>query len=163
MLRRNDKKLAEISMPLFMVNGCDDPAYPMTSWLKTFRDAHPMAAFLSPTLRHGHNDGDIPESIRFARAFCDLATKPPVFSNYKTEEGVISVNFEGGKAPYVASLVYTTQDYSGTQREWRSLPVAIEGNHISANLPEGTVYAFLNLTDAEGTVSALVSEATISG
>ena len=155
--------LARATMPLFMVNDCDDQPYPMVSWLKTYRDAHPLAAFLSPAFGHSHTDGDVPEVLRFARASCGLAAKPPVFSNLRKEADGISADFEGGKAPYSASLIYTTQEFCGSQREWRSLPAAIDGNHISAKLPEGTVYAFLNLTDAEGTVSALPSEAKISG
>lgn len=147
--------LARATMPLFMVNDCDDKPYPMASWLKTYRDARPLAAFLSPSFGHGHGDGDVPEVLRFARSFCGLAEKPPIFSNLKKEAGAMSVAFKGGKPPYAASIIYTTQKFSGSPREWHSLPAEIHRNRIRAILPEGTVYAYFNLTDAEGTVSAL--------
>jgi len=147
--------LVKAQMPLFMVNDCDDKAYPMTSWLKTFQDAKPLAAFLAPAFGHSHEAGDRPEVLRFARAFCGQATKPPTFSNFKIDGQTISVDFTGGKPPYSACVFYTTQEYADSPREWPSLPAAIDGQHISASLPAGTVFAFVNLSDAEGTVSAL--------
>jgi len=147
--------LAKAKMPTFMVNDCDDAAYPLSSWIKTYHEAKPIAAFISQTFGHNHNEGDRPEVLRFAKAKCGLATMPPTFSNFKIVGNEISVDFTGGKPPYSAEAIYTTQQYRGEKRAWIAVQAKIDGNHISATLPKGVIFAFINLTDAEGTVSAL--------
>jgi len=151
--------LPNATMPVFFITDCDDSAYPLDRWLRSTRlVSQSPRYFLSHTFGHSHSAGDRPEAVRFAKAMAQNATMIPVFSNVTLNDAGVTASFSGGEAPFKAELLYTNEAFSGKKRVWRVLPAVVHGNTITAQLPPGCAMAFLNLSDAEGTVSTLVKE-----
>ena len=148
--------LASLKCPLLMVTDCDDAAYPLASWLQTCRDAAAPAVFLSNAFGHSHHLGDRPEVLRFAKAACGMEAMPPSFGKAARNGSALAVPVSGGRPPYQAQLLYTTEKFQGAKRTWQSVAATVDAAGVArATVPEDAREFFLNVTDAAGSASCV--------
>ncbi len=141
--------------PTLFINGTNDCHFPMNSFMKTYQ-ASTTEKYLHVEYKmaHGHVPGWTPEVIyHFADYITKKGIKPPEFilkglqSNGKMECGA---NRELEKA----AIYYTkdTADWDCKNYQWNEITGQVSdlGKTISAFLPEGTEYFFINGTVTNG-------------
>lgn len=144
------KYLPAVSMPILFVNGTNDFAYPLDSYMKSF-DAVPGKKQLrvSVNLPHGHPPGWAPPEIGL---FIDhhLGRVPalPIVSDPKLENGHVRVAVQAKTKLKQASLHYTTDGEAINKRTWTTTLAKIDGNSILVDAPptEATAW-FITVTD----------------
>lgn len=141
-----------VHCPILFVNGTTDFAYPMDSYLKTYRLVPDRWRHVSMEVNrpHGHI-WTFPEVDAFASSV--LRNDPPLVR-------VGAPNIEGGKL--VArldrmtgfkemSLCYTTNSGPWQQRKWQTIPARVEGGQLTGELPATRpLVAFLAVKDEAG-------------
>jgi dienelactone hydrolase len=144
-LRRENK------IPMLWVNGTNDFAYPMDSWLRSVRLHQPSKLCLRIRMPHGHGvAGENPEEIH---AFMNS-----IFNGGKPLAEVVEGLGEGShkmvrfksEVPIVkAELCFTRDTGRWQERKWES--TATELNAVAgtahAELPEGATVWYFNLFD----------------
>ncbi len=152
--------LPSVSMPILFVNGTNDFAYPLDSYLKSF-DAVPGEKQLRITVKmpHSHPAGWAPAEIG---QFFDhhLLGKPalPTVGEPRIAGGRATVACESSLPLQSAALHFTTSEEPVNKREWQTVEAQIEGNRISATAPpaEATAWFFTVGNERGGTVSSRV-------
>jgi hypothetical protein len=94
---------------------------------------------------------------------------PATVVSLKNAGGKVELNFKGGKAPFQAHLIYTTETLpvnekfymgkpyiNGNVRKWQTLPATVKDGKITTQIPAEAVFSFIRLTDDEGPVSFLL-------
>lgn len=155
--------LPAVSMPILFVNGTNDFAYPLDSYMKSF-GLVPGKKQLCVTVNmpHGHPQGWAPAEIGL---FVDQAVihgaALPVLENPVVKEGQLSVKYRSDLKLKSAALHYTTQTSPINQREWSSSAAEILSDQIVAPAPPRDATAwFVTVTDDRGAV--ISSEVSIS-
>jgi hypothetical protein len=137
-------------MRMFFVNGSNDFAYPLDSYMKTYRlVAGPLKNLrIEPAMKHGHIF-DVKEVL----AFFDSVFKggPPLLQVTKTqvEGGTVSADVYGDSALKQATLQFTTGPHRENKtRTWQSRPLTVEGKKIRGEAPpsESTAW-YITVTD----------------
>jgi cephalosporin-C deacetylase-like acetyl esterase len=151
------KYLPAVSMPILFVNGTNDFAYPLDSYMKSF-DAVPATKQLrvSVNLPHGHPPGWAPPEIAlFIDHHLGRGAALPKLADPKVEDGRVRASVQSTTKLKQAALHYTTDGDAINNRTWKTTPATIDGNRITADAapPEATVW-FLTVTDERG---ALIS------
>lgn len=142
-------------MPMLFVNGTTDFAYPLDSYLRTYRLVPEQWRQVSVAINrpHGHI-WTFPE----VDAFVDTALmgKPPFPRLLHTslvgenESQLRAVLRRTGPLREV-QLCYTTDTGPWQQRTWRTAPAQLDGDWLRAELPkERPLVAFLAVKDAAG-------------
>ena len=143
--------LKSAKMPFLWVNGTNDFAYPLDSYQKSYRLlGTPRTLAIRIRMAHAHGGpGEKPEEIH---AFANAIFKGGTPLARITGQGEGWATFES-KAPIVKAELCTTKDAGKWQpRKWESAPAAIEGNKVTATIPEGVKVHYLNLIDDRGLV-----------
>ncbi|WP_254506962.1 alpha/beta hydrolase family protein [Anatilimnocola floriformis] len=153
--------LPSVSMPILFVNGTNDFAYPLDSYMKSFDDVRgDKQLCVTVNMPHGHPPGWKPEEIALFVQQClqkeDILTKP---GEPKLSDKEITCTCTGGLKKLIeAKLHYTTDTGPINKRSWKSVDAKINERTITAVAPPGdaTVW-FLTVTDELGaTVSTRV-------
>jgi dienelactone hydrolase len=145
-------------MPFLWVNGTNDFAFPIASWLKSARTPTGPCR-LSMPLRMPHGHGAAGESPGEILAFADsvvrngkpLAKPGPVTA----KSGVARVTWQSEVPIVKAELLFTRDSQSGKPGpEWlwesREGKLADGRNQAEAKIPAGPTQWFFNLTDERG-------------
>ncbi len=148
-----------ISMPILFVNGTNDRAYPLDSYIKTYHDAGgPKQIRITIKMPHSHQDGWAPTEIGL---FIDQQLRGgrplPVITDVKKDGQKVVAKFKtDGKV--TAKLNFTSDHGPFDKREWNSQPTSVEGGTITAELPSQEITAwFITVTDdRNATVSSEV-------
>jgi cephalosporin-C deacetylase-like acetyl esterase len=143
--------LKQAKMPFLWVNGTNDFAYPLDSYQKSYRlPETPRTLAIRIRMAHAHGGpGEKPEEIH---AFANAIFKGGVPLAKITGQGEGWATFES-KAPIAKAELCFTKDVGKWQpRKWESAPAAIDGNKVTAVLPEGVKAWYLNLVDDRGLV-----------
>jgi dienelactone hydrolase len=155
--------LPSVAMPILFVNGTNDFAYPLDSYMKSF-DAVPgkktgdKQMRVTVNLPHGHQAGWAPEEIGL---FIDhhLLGKPalPILGDPVTDGEVVTMTWEGVAEISAATLHFTTDGGAINQRQWQDREATIQGATITVTAPpEGTTAWFLTAKDQRGAVVSSV-------
>ena len=151
------KYLPAVSMPILFVNGTNDFAYPLDSYMKSF-DSVPGAKQLrvSVNLPHGHPQGWAPTEIGL---FIDhrLGRGPalPNLSDPKIENGRVRLTVKSETKLKQAALHFTTDGEAINKRTWKTVAATIDGDSISVEAAPAEATAwFVTVTDER---DALVS------
>ncbi len=141
--------LPAISMPILFVNGTNDFAYPLDSYMKSF-DTVPSPKQLCVTVKmpHGHPPGWAPQEIgifvdQYLRDGIELPkVDPPEINN-----GQASLRWQSPQKLTEAALHYTTDTKEFSQRDWKSIPATIKGQKVFAiaALPENVTAWFFTI------------------
>jgi dienelactone hydrolase len=147
--------LPAVTMPVLFVNGTNDFAYPLDSYMKSF-DLVSGAKQIRVTvdMPHGHPQGWAPDEIGW---FVDhhLRGEPslPIVGVPCVEGDRIGLNVEGPMALRDATLHFTTDGGAINGRTWQHRPAAIDGCRVTVDAPPADTTAwFLTVTDQRGAV-----------
>lgn len=147
--------LRAAEMPMLFVNGTNDFAYPLDSYMKSF-DVVPGEKQLCVTVNmpHGHPPGWAPQEIGL---FVDqhLLGKPalPVVQDPQVDGQTVRLTWQG-PLPLTRATLHASSDTNAiNQRSWRDLPATIDGQTITAQTPpEGTTAWFVTVEDSRGAI-----------
>ena len=153
--------LPAASMPVLFVNGTNDFAYPLDSYMKSFDAVSgPKKLCVTVNLPHSHPAGWAPEEIGL---FIDhhLLGRPalPSVGEPQIENGQVSLAWESPLSLKEAALHVTTDTGPINMRTWRTSPARIDGQRIICDAPPAEATAWFVTVDDErgGTVSSRVA------
>lgn len=139
----------ETKIPMLWVNGTNDFAYPMDSWLRSAELHHPSTLCLRIRMPHGHGPaGENPEEIHvfmnsilrggkpFAKFVEGLGEGPHKMVRYKSDVRIVK-----------AELCFTRDTGKWQDRKWESIPAGLSAETAHADLPRGATVWFFNLFD----------------
>lgn len=161
--------LPRVSMPILFVNGTNDFAYPLDSYLKSF-DAVPGDKQLCITVNmpHSHPAGWKPREIGLfidhhlavrssanVGAADDRPPGLPRLDELMTDGDVIRVAYTSAVPLVEASLHFTTGNEPINMRQWETHRAKVAGDHVEAAHPPTAATAyFLTVTDQRGAVTS---------
>ncbi len=147
--------LPAVTMPILFINGTNDNAYPLDSYLKSF-DAVPGKKQIRVTINmpHGHPPGWAPQEIGL---FIDQHLRGgealPVVREPKVGDGKVRVTFESAVKVREAALHSTSDTTAINKRNWQTAAAKIDGNTIVADAPPADATAwFITVTDERGAI-----------
>lgn len=153
--------LPAVSMPILFVNGTNDFAYPLDSYMKSIA-AVPGEKQTRITVKmpHGHPPGWAPQEIglfidHYLRGGEPLATveAPTVAA------GKVSAKYRCVVPLEKAELHFTTDDKPINQREWQTVTATVADGVVTADAPPaGATAWFLTVTDTRGAVTSSTVE-----
>lgn len=141
--------LSAVNCPILFLNGSNDFAYPLDSYKKSYRLVRERWRQVSVVLNlpHGHIwtfpevDHFVDGALRGGVALVRL--QPPQITGNR-----VSAAFESAVPVKEASLNFTADIGEWQKRRWQTIPALIDGNVITASLPEPRpLTLFLSLTD----------------
>lgn len=149
--------LPAVTMPILFVNGTNDFAYPLDSYMKSIAAVSSEKQFcITVKMPHSHPAGWAPQEIGL---FIDshlggglpLATvDSPHIANGKAQ-----TTYHSEVPIKKAELHFTTDTKSINQREWQSAPATITPAAINADAPPADATAwFFTLTDSRDAISS---------
>ncbi|HWL07024.1 MAG TPA: acetylxylan esterase [Planctomicrobium sp.] len=143
--------LPAASMPILWVNGSNDAWYTLNAMQKSYR-LPTEDRTLSVRLRMPHGHGEAGEGPKEIHVFADslLTGGSPLakITSQGRDGRTAWATFECPVPVKQAELNVTSQSGRWQDRHWERLPATIEGNRISAIIPEGTTVYYFNLTDS---------------
>ncbi|MDX1930740.1 MAG: prolyl oligopeptidase family serine peptidase [Pirellulaceae bacterium] len=144
-LRRENK------IPMLWVNGTNDFAYPMDSWLRSVRLHQPSKLCLRIRMPHGHGvAGENPEEIHAFMNSILNGGKPLAEVVERLGEGSHKMVRFKSEVPIVkAELCFTRDTGKWQDRKWESIPAELNtvAATAHADLPEGVTVWYFNLFD----------------
>lgn len=144
--------LANVGYPILFVNGTTDFAYPLDSYLKSYRlvDSQWRHVSVEVNRPHGHIwtfpevDGFADSVLHDGRPFIRLSS--PVLENER-----MSAELSRTVTAREALICFTHDSGPWDKRTWKSLPAQIDGRRLHAALPEERpIVAFLSIKDEDG-------------
>ncbi len=141
--------LPAVEMPILFINGTNDAAYPLDSYMKSYA-AVPGTKQLRITVNmpHSHPDGWAPAEIgQFIDCYLRSGPALPKVGVLENGEGKIQLKYASdGK---LAAQLHFTEDLGPVnQREWRSRPAMVLAETIVADAPPSDATAwFITVTD----------------
>ncbi len=141
--------LSRTQTPMLWVNGTNDFAYPMDSWQRSAQLHEPSLLCLRIRMPHGHGGaGENPEEIHAFMNSILCEGKPlPEFIEVQSDDLQASARFRSEVNIAKAELCYTIDEGAWQERNWQSLPMVIEGDTVSAQIPPNTKVWYINLFD----------------
>lgn len=155
--------LPAVTMPILFLNGTNDNAYPLDSYVKSY-DLVPGAKQIRITVNmpHGHPPGWAPPEIGlFIDQILRSGQALPVIGAPRLADGQLNVPYEGAPLKQ-AELHYTTGSEEINKRTWQSKPATIDGNTIvGAAPPADATLWFITAADERGAIVS--TRPTIAG
>lgn len=139
-------------VPIFFVNGTNDKHYPLRSYSRSYSLVPGEKAIrIEVGMQHSHQAGWKPAEIQ---RFIDhkLLGKPGLCEIVET--AINNRNFSARLAGEVkaksAKLQFTRDDGALVSRRWLTVPAAVEGDIVSARVPDGATIWCLAIVDELG-------------
>ena len=149
------------TMPMLFVNGSNDFAYPLDSYMKTYALVQsPKNIAIKPAMPHGHIF-DVPEVFGFIDSVLNAGTPLAKVTRCIVEDGKVNAEVESKTALSAAELHFTTAPHAENhKRAWTARPLTINGTKITGDAPpaEATGW-YLSIKDERGTLVS--SEVTV--
>jgi glycerophosphoryl diester phosphodiesterase/dienelactone hydrolase len=147
--------LPAVTMPILFLNGTNDNAYPLDSYLKSF-DAVPGQKQIRITINmpHGHPPGWAPQEIGL---FIDQHLRGgealPVVREPKVDDGKVRVRVDSAVKVREAALHWTAEATAINKRNWQTAAAKVDGNTIVTDAPPADSTAwFVTVTDERGAI-----------
>jgi dienelactone hydrolase len=149
--------LPAVSMPILFVNGTNDFAYPLDSYMKSVA-AVPGEKQMCITIKmpHSHPAGWAPREIGlFVDHHLQGGTPLAAVDSPNVTSGKASVTYRSDIAVATAELHFTTDTKPINQREWQSVTATVADGVVTADAPpmEATAW-FFTVTDSRGAVAS---------
>jgi len=144
--------LGNVRCPVLFFNGSNDFAYPLDSYRASYQLVPLRFRHVSIilNLRHGHY-WDFNEVDTFADSVLIHGKPLALLDAMKLHGDVASARFSSLVPLKKAELHFTNDTGEWQKRRWETLPANIEGNVISARLPQQRpIVWFLAVTDERG-------------
>ncbi len=147
--------LPAVTMPILFINGTNDNAYPLDSYLKSF-DAVPGKKQIRITINmpHSHPAGWAPQEIGlFVDQHLRGGEALPVVGEPKVGDGKVRLSCESDVKAREAALHWTTETTAINKRNWQTAAAKIDGNTIVTDAPPADATAwFITVTDERGAI-----------
>lgn len=152
--------LPAASMPILFINGTNDFAYPLDSYMKSY-DAVPGEKQIRITvkMRHSHPAGWAPEEIGlFVDQHLRGGRPLPAVETPVVQDGQVRLATSGPTKVVAAELHWTTDSGPMNERGWQSSPASVSEGAVACAAPPAEALAwFVTVTDGRGaTVSSRV-------
>lgn len=147
--------LPSVSMPILFVNGTNDFAYPLDSYMKSYDAVQGKKQFcITVNMPHGHQAGWAPQEIGlFIDQHVAGGVPLPVISGPRIEDGVVMATCSGATKIMKGELHITTGDGPINKREWTTTQGKIEGGIVTAPAPPANATAwFMTIADERGAI-----------
>lgn len=147
--------LPSVSMPILFVNGTNDFAYPLDSYMKSYDVVQGTKQFcITVNMPHGHQAGWAPQEIGiFIDQHVSGGVPLPVVSGPRIEAGRAIATLSGATKIVKGELHATTGGGPINKREWTTTQGKIEEGMVSADAPPENVTAwFMTIADERGAV-----------
>lgn len=160
--------LPRVSMPILFVNGTNDFAYPLDSYMKSY-DAVPADVpkqfCITVNMPHSHTDGWAPNEIGI---FIDhvLLGKPGLaqLGELQSDGDVLRVTYASEQPLKSAALHYTVGTEPINKRTWETVPGTVATDHVETPAPPAAATAyFITVTDDRGAVTSTRTVLSKSG
>lgn len=152
--------LPAVSMPILFVNGTNDFAYPLDSYMQSYR-AVPGGKKLRVTvnLPHSHPAGWAPVEIGlFIDQHLAKGTPLPQLGEPMLSPSQVTIDYRSDTPVVKWGLHYTTGTESINKRMWQTIPGELkDGKLVVAAPPKEATAWFLTITDdREATISSTI-------
>lgn len=151
--------LPHVSMPILFVNGTNDFAYPLDSYMKSY-DAVPTAVdkrfCIKVNMPHSHPAGWAPTEIGLFIDHVLLGTPGLAqLDELSADEECVKVSYSSEQQLSGAALHYTTGDEAINMRTWETVAGEVAAGHVETPAPpaDATAY-FVAVTDDRGAVTS---------
>jgi dienelactone hydrolase len=151
--------LPHVSMPILFVNGTNDFAYPLDSYMKSF-DTVPATVTrqfcVTVNMPHSHSDGWAPKEIGLFIDHVLLGTPGLAqLGDPQTGADSLTVTCTSELPVTGAALHYTTGAEPINMRTWQTVAGMVAADHVEVSLPPaGTTAYFITVTDERGAVTS---------
>jgi PhoPQ-activated pathogenicity-related protein len=141
-------------VPIFFVNGTNDFAYPLDSYMKSYRLVKgPKSIRVTVNMPHGHPEGWAPREIGL---FIDERLRGgqplPRAGELKASLGVAAIEYDAKAPPAAVELHFTAGTGPINQREWKTVAMKLDGGRAAASLPADATVWFATVADGRGAV-----------
>lgn len=142
-------------VPMFFVGGTNDFAYPLDSYMKSYKAASNTYRQIREQVNmpHGHEAGWAPEEIgAFIDSYLADGPKLPLVSSIKEEGDKFKAAIAEGQVA-AASLHYTTDEKAVNQHDWQAAEAVIDVTGqpaLLAAVPAGARLCFFSATTSSG-------------
>ena len=147
--------LPAVSMPILFMNGTNDFAYPLDSYMKSY-DAVSCAKQIRVTVNmpHSHPDGWAPQEIAlFIDQHLRRGTALPVVEKPEIDGSNVRVKYVSPVNLSEAALHFTIDHGAINKRSWQTKRAKLDGETITATAPPAEASAwFLTVTDERGAI-----------
>lgn len=140
------------TMPMLFLNGSNDFAYPLDSYMKTYALVQsPKNIAIKPAMPHGHIF-DVPEALLFIDSVLQGGVPLARVTRCSVQGGKVNAEVETKTALTAATLQFTTSPHSENKtRAWTAQPLAIDGTKISGEGPPADATAwYVSIQDERG-------------
>lgn len=147
--------LPRARMPMYWINGTNDPAFTLSAWNKSvLLPKGPVSCSLLVGFSHGQKEGgERPEIAAFAQEILNNGKPLIKVSPLKISGNLASVSCRSATNVRLAEFQYTLDDGPWKQRRWETVPVTLSPmKTASVKIPKGARAYFFNLTDERGLV-----------
>lgn len=147
--------LPAVSMPILFVNGTNDFAYPLDSYMKSFNAVSAQKNLcITVNMRHGHVAGWAPKEIGiFIDQHLRNGVPLPQLNDIQVKQGTITATVKGSTRITHAELHYTMDMSPINKRKWSAIVATIDDSRVSvSDLPNDTTTWFLTIVDERGAV-----------
>ena len=147
------RHLRNAAMPIFFVNGTNDEHFPPDAWQRS-RDAagEKGRGYLEIRMVHGHQGAIQPMVLAFAESAVGRTAALPQVTAVDWDGGRLVADYRSALPLRKTELLYTRDSGAHARRNWIVVPAVVAGEKITAEIPDGTTAAILNLTDEAGRV-----------
>jgi dienelactone hydrolase len=147
--------LPAVSMPILFVNGTNDFAYPLDSYMQSYALV-PGEKQLCVTVNmpHGHQAGWAPQEIGvFVDQHLCGGAKLPALDEILTQDGIATAKLLNDVPVAKADVHFTSDTSEINKRQWQTKSAMIKDGTISATeLPAEATAWFLTVRDKRGAV-----------
>jgi dienelactone hydrolase len=144
--------LPECRVPIFFVNGTNDIHYPLDSYLRSY-DLVPGSKQIriQSGMRHGHIPGWVPTEIGlFIDHYLRGGVPLPSIDGPAVSKRTVTATVTAQLPLKQARLNYTVDEGLLSKRIWKQSHASIDGQKISATIPENATIWLLTVTDSRG-------------
>lgn len=151
--------LRAVQMPIFFLNGTNDFHYWLSAYQRSYEavpESTPKNIRIEVKMRHSHPAGWEPKEIaRFMNEYLKQGAPLAVVQKPVIAEGKITAELKQPVRLKTAVLQYTTDSGPNLTREWKSVPLTIEGTKITGAAPPAeAVIWFINVTDEKDAMTS---------
>ena len=149
------------TMPMLFINGSNDFAYPLDSYMKTYALVQsPKQIAIKPAMPHGHIF-DVPEVLTYVDSVLQNGAPLGKVTSTASVDGKVKVVVESKTPITSAELHFTTAPHPENQKpSWTKLPLTVTGNNITGDAPPAEATAwYVSIKDERGLLFS--SEVTI--
>lgn len=144
--------LPHCRVPILWVNGTNDKHYPLNSYMRSYDLVPgPKQLRIEAGMRHSHVHGWAPQEIGlFIDQYVNRGVALPRIDQARTDADRVTARVTSKLPVKLAELHYTVDAGPLVDRRWQTAPAELQGETLSATVPEAATVWMLTVTDSRG-------------